>query len=340
MASTIHDVAELAGTSIATVSRALNEPAKVKPSTRDRVLTAVETLSFRPNLLGRQLRGVRTQLIGVVLPDVFNPVFGECMQGIEESAAASGYRVMLMTTRYDASREAHAIGTLLSQRVDGLILTVAEATSHPLLDELARSGVPYQLVYNHNPSHPCVSVDNRGAARDGVRLLVAHGHRKVLMLTGSLTASDRAMQRYQGYCDALSEAGLPAEQPLQIDFNERSVPPHILQHLTDERSRPTALFCGNDLLALVVMRALREVGVRVPADISIVGFDGLAIGELLTPPLATVCQPNRAIGTAAWRHLLVTLEGGPTASSILPHRIRADGTVAPLIPNPPSEYLP
>ena len=340
MASTIHDVAELAGTSIATVSRALNEPAKVRPSTRDRVLAAAQTLSFRPNLLGRQLRSVRTRLIGVVLPDVFNPVFGECMQGIEESAAASGYRVLLMTTRYDASREAHAIDTLLSQRVDGLILTVAKAAGHPLLDELACSGVPYQLVYNHSATHPCVSVDNRCAARDGMRLLVAQGHRRVLMLTGDLAASDRAVQRYQGYGDALDEAGLVAEAPLQIDFNERRLPPHILRRLTDPRDRPTALFCGNDLLALVVMRALRGAGVRVPTDISIVGFDGLAIGELLTPPLATVCQPNRDIGAAAWRHLLGALEGGPTSSSILPHRIRADGTVAPLLPHPPSECLP
>ena len=340
MASTIHDVAELAGTSIATVSRALNEPAKVKPSTRDRVLTAVETLSFRPNLLGRQLRSVRTKLIGVVLPDVFNPVFGECMQGIEESAAASGYRVMLMTTRYDASLETRAIHTLLSQRVDGLILTVAEAAGHPLLEELARLAVPYQLVYNHSASHPCASVHNRSAARDGVRLLVAHGHRQILMLTGSLAASDRAVQRYQGYCDALDEAGLFAEAPLQVDFNDRRLPPHILQRLADPHSRPTALFCGNDLLALVVMRALRSEGVRVPADISIVGFDGLTIGELLTPPLATVHQPNRDIGAAAWRHLLGRLEGGPTSSSVLPHRIRAHGTVAPLIPNPLLECLP
>jgi DNA-binding LacI/PurR family transcriptional regulator len=338
-ASTIHDVAELAGTSIATVSRALNEPAKVRPSTRERILAAVETLSFRPNLLGRQLRSERTHLIGVVLPDVFNPVFGECMQGIEESAAASGYRVLLMTTRYDASREAYAIDTLLSQRVDGLILTVAEAASHPVLSRLGCSGVPYQLVYNHSAAHPCVSVDNRQAARDGVRLLVAQGHRRVLMLTGNRAASDRAAQRYLGYCDALKEAGLVPETPLEVDFNDRTLPRPILDRLVDPLSRPTALFCGNDLLALVVMRELRAVGMRVPDEISIVGFDGLAIGELLTPPLATVCQPNRDIGSAAWHHLQGVLDGGPTSSSILPHRIRADGTVAPFPLHPPTEHL-
>ncbi len=329
MPSTIHDVAELSGTSIATVSRALNEPSKVRDTTRERVLAAVRTLNFRPNLLGRQLRNVRTRLIGAVLPDVFNPVFGECMQGIEESAAASGHRVLLVTTRYDPRRESQAIDTLLSQRVDGLILTVAKADANPVLDELARSGVPYQLVYNHSPDHPCVCVDNRAAARDAVGVLVAQGHRRIRMLSGLRSTSDRAAQRYLGYCDALEQAGIRPAKPLEIDFNQPRLPDAVLHRLTEPRSRPTALFCGNDLLALVVMRALREAGVRIPEAMSVVGFDGLAIGELLTPPLATVVQPNRDIGIEAWRHLEAALDGGPPRSSVLPYQMRAAGTVAP-----------
>ena len=328
-ASTLHDVAERSGTSIATVSRALNQPDKLRRETLERVREAMRELQFRPNLIGRQLRGERTSLVGVVLPDMLNPVFGECLQGIEESAAQGAYRVLLTTTGYDSAREEQAIDTLLSQRVDGLILTVARAQDHPLLAQLAADGVPYQLVYNHCDSHPCVSVDNRAAARELVTELVLLGHRRIGMLSGSRAASDRAMQRHQGYCDAMRAAGLAARAPLEIDFHQRRLPTDMLAALRDPRRRPTALFCGNDFLALLVMRELREAGMRVPEDISVVGFDGLSFGELLAPPLATVCQPHRQLGSTAWSHLQHVLEGGAPRSSVLAHRLRIDGTVAP-----------
>lgn len=337
MTSTIHDVAALSGTSIATVSRTLNDPSKVRDATRERVLSAVKALHFRPNLVGRQLRNDRTGLIGVMLPDVLNPVFGECMQGIEESAAASGRRVVLMTTRYDQDRESHAVDTLLSQRVEGLILTVANADGSPVLAELERSGVPYQLAYNHSPHHPCVCVDNRAAARDAVALLLAQGHRRIRMLSGSRTASDRAAQRYRGYCDALAQAGIRPSPPLEIDFGSLRLSAPALRSLTDSRTRPTALFCGNDRLALVVMRALRDAGMRVPDDMSVIGFDGLTIGELLTPALATVCQPNRDIGVEAWRLLEIALDGGLPQSTVMPYRLREAGTVSTLPSLTPQE---
>ena len=337
MPSTLHDVAERAGTSIATVSRALNQPGKLRRETLERVRQAMRELHFRPNLIGRQLRGERTSLVGVVLPNMLNPVFGECLQGIEESAAGGAYRVLLTTTGYDPAREAQAIDTLLSQRVDGLILTVAKAQGHPLLAELAAGDVPYQLVYNHCASHPCVSVDNRAAARELVAELILRGHRRVAMLSGSRAASDRAMQRHRGYCDAMRAAGLRARAPLEIDFHQHRLPSAVLAALSDSRQRPTALFCGNDFLALLVMRELRETGMRVPEDISVVGFDGLSFGELLAPPLATVCQPHRQLGSTAWRHLQHVLEGGTPRSSVLAHRLRLDGTVAPLLSDPCSE---
>lgn len=329
MPSTVHDVAQRSGTSIATVSRALNQPGKLRRETLERVLQAMRELQFRPNLLGRQLRRERTRLIGVLLPDTLNPVFGQCMQGIEESAARDAYRVLLTTTGYDATREQQAIDTLLSQRVDGLILTVARADGHPLLDQLAGGGVAYQLVYNHSASHPCVSVDNRAAARELVEQLLRLGHRRIGMLSGSHAASDRALQRHEGYRDAMLAAGLRPSRPLEIDFHEQRLPAALLRALRDARRRPTALFCSNDLLALLLMRELREAGLRVPEDLSVVGFDGLSFGELLTPPLATVSQPHRQLGSIAWSHLQHVLEGGTPRSSVLDHQLRIRGTVAP-----------
>ena len=162
---------------------------------------------------------MRTRLVGVVLPTLANPVFAECLQGIDEAADADGYRLILMTTQYDTERENRAIETLREQRVDGLIVTVADADTNPLLDTLDHAGLPYVLAYNDTLRRPSVSVDNRSAARDGVRRLLAHGHRRILMLAGTLAASDRARLRHRGYADAMLEAGLAARPALEVDFN-------------------------------------------------------------------------------------------------------------------------
>jgi len=208
MTPTIKDVAAHAGFSIATVSRAINAPHTVNPVTLDKVRQSIDALRFRPNPLGRQLRGERTRLIGVIVPTLANPVFAECLQGIDELAAAHGYRLMLMTTQYDADRERRAIETLREHRVEGLILTVTDADTHPLLDELDRDGLLYVLMHNDTVRRPSVSVDNRLAAYEGVRMLIAHGHRRILMLAGTLAASDRARQRHLGYAQAMQQAGL------------------------------------------------------------------------------------------------------------------------------------
>jgi DNA-binding LacI/PurR family transcriptional regulator len=332
MIPTIKDVAAHAGFSIATVSRAINAPHTVNPVTLDKVRQSIDALHFRPSPLGRQLRGERSRLIGVVLPTLANPVFAECLQGIDELASAQGYRLMLMTTQYDADRERHAIDTLRTQRVEGMILTVADADTHPMLDELDRDGLLYVLMHNDTVRRPSVSVDNRLAAFDGVRMLIAHGHRHILMLTGTLAASDRARLRHTGYAQAMQHAGLQASPALEIDFNADELAPSVLAHLTGGSTRPTALFCSNDLLAMVVMRGLRRAQFDVPRDMSILGFDGLAVGELLSPPLASIAAPNREIGCAAWRRLTGRIEGtyesDASLSLTLPHTLREGATIA------------
>lgn len=333
---TIKDVAAYAGFSIATVSRAINAPHTVNPGTLARVREAIDALHFRPNPLGRQLRGERTRLVGVILPTLSNPVFAECLQGIDELAAAQGYRLMLMTTQYDVDRERHAIETLRAQRVEGLILTVADADTHPLLDELDREGPLYVLMHNDTVRRPSVSVDNRQAAYDGVRMLIAHGHRRILMLAGTFAASDRARQRYTGYAQAMQNAGLEPAPALEVDFNAEELAPSVLKHLTSGAARPTALFCSNDLLAMVVIRGLRRARMNVPRDMSILGFDGLAVGEMLSPPLASISSPNRGIGCAAWHRLIERIDGqranalpaeNQSLSLVLPHTLRHGATV-------------
>ncbi|MFP6559580.1 substrate-binding domain-containing protein [Paraburkholderia sp. B3] len=337
MTPTIKDVAAHAGFSIATVSRAINAPHTVNPVTLAKVREAVDTLRFRPSSLGRQLRGERTRLVGVVLPTLAHPVFAECLQGIDELAAAEGFRLMLTTTQYDRERERRAVDMLRAQRVEGLILTVADADAHSLLDELDADGPPYVLMHNDTQRHPAVSVDNREAANDGVRMLIAHGHRRILMLTATPPASDRARQRHAGYVLAMRQAGLIPEPVLEIDLTTDELPPAVLAHLTNGSQRPTALFCSNDLLAMVVMRGLRRARVRVPQDMSILGFDGLATGALLVPPLASIGTPNREIGRMAWQQLMAYIGGecaGAAPRLVLPHTLREGDTIAAIASAP------
>jgi len=241
---------------------------------------------------------------------------------------------MLMTTQYDADRERRAIETLREHRVEGLILTVTDADTHPLLDELDRDGLLYVLMHNDTVRRPSVSVDNRLAAYEGVRMLIAHGHRRILMLAGTLAASDRARQRHLGYAQAMQQAGLTPAPALEVDFNADELAPSVLAHLTHGANRPSALFCSNDLLAMVVMRGLRRARLQIPRDMSILGFDGLAMGELLSPPLASVCAPNREIGCAAWRRLLARVTSSDEGMSdaplalTLPHSLREGATIA------------
>jgi DNA-binding LacI/PurR family transcriptional regulator len=186
-------------------------------------------------------------------------------------------------------------------------------------------------MHNDTVRRSSVSVDNRQAAYDGVRMLIAHGHRRILMLAGTLAASDRARLRHLGYVQAMQQAGLIPAPALEIDFNTEELAPSVPAHLTSGPDRPTALFCSNDLLAMVVMRGLRQARLQIPHDMSILGFDGLSMGELLQPPLASICAPNREIGCAAWKRLMARIDGTYSDVSLsltLPHSLREGATIA------------
>lgn len=333
--STIRDVAAHAGVSIATVSRAVNAPHLLNAETLARVRDSIDVLAFMPSARGRQLRGVPTRLIGVIVPTLANPVFAESLQGIDEAASGDDYRLMLMTTGYDSARERRAIETLREQRVDGLIATVADAESNPLLDELDRIGLPYVLAHNDTACRAAVSVDNRCAARDGVRALLAHGHERVLMLTGSFSESDRARLRYRGYEDAMLDAGLTPQPPLELDFNAEELPLSLIANFSQAATRPGAIFCSNDRLAMIAMRSLIRAGLSIPGDLSILGFDGIPLGEWVSPALSSVVTPNRDIGRHAWQLLARQLgladdHDSPSPSSLtLPHSVRLGATIAP-----------
>lgn len=334
-APTIRDVALVAGVSVATVSRVLNGTGRVSGRTSESVLAITRQLGFRPNLLGRNLRSTRTRTIGVVLPSLNHPVFAECLQGIEAAAQANDHVIAISTTGYQVDSEERVSERLLQQRVDGLILTVADAAHSPVLDKLDAEGVPYVLVFNQtgkkqskHPERPSVSVDNFAAGRQVVEHLLALGHQSVHMLAGQFQQSDRSHQRFLGYQAAMRAAGLPWSPPLELPFNTSDTRAE-LQDLLNRRQPPTALFCSNDQLAMTVMRDLRGLGLRVPEDISLAGFDGVRVGEWMSPVLTTVVQPTAEIGRTAVELLLQLMAGerylGP---ALLHHTLRLGGTSA------------
>jgi DNA-binding LacI/PurR family transcriptional regulator len=320
----IQAVAAKAGVSVATVSRAFNFPDKVTPATRELVERVARELNYLPNASARTLRTQRSRVLGVVLPTLLNPTFAECLQGIARAAVAGGYAIIPVTTGYRLDEEERAVHLLLAGNVDGLILVVSNPSTSATLPRLQAAGVPYVLAYNRHPDHPCVSVDSEGAVADAVTRLVLLGHRRIAMVSGTLAASDRAQQRYRGYQRGMAETGLEAPALIEVPFVETAV--DALCAELRARHRPTALVCSNDLLAIRSIRAAHLSGLAVPDDLSVIGFDGIALGEDLTPALTTIAQPNSDIGRHSVELLMQAMARGTAlradASLLLPHAFR------------------
>ncbi|AZW33256.1 periplasmic-binding protein-like domain protein [Bordetella bronchiseptica GA96-01] len=335
----IIEIARKAGVSPATVSRAFNQPALLKPDTLAHIEAVAQRSGFRPNRVGRSLRAGRSRTIGLLLPTLTNPVFADCFEGAEQYARRAGYSVMMATTNYQPAIEADAVQALIDHQIDGLILTVGNPARNATLQALEQAQVPHVLAYNESGSHPFVSVDNRAAARDMVQRLADLGHRRIALVTGPLAASDRARRRLEGARAAARTLGLEPVAHLAMPTHTASNL-STLQQAMQAAHAPTALFCSNDLLATAVIAHLVELGLRVPRDISVCGFDGVAIGALMVPTLCTVAQPSRDIGAAACARLLAHMEQGvPIESARLPYRIFPGGTVA-AAPRPEEEPSP
>lgn len=300
---------------------------------RSRLLTRTDG----PETVAEPLRTQEVRpVIGVLVPNLGNSVFAECIEGMEEAARAAGYSLLVAFTNYDVDREEGTIASLISHGVSGLVLTVADANASGTLALLDRRRFPYTLVYNQVTNLPrsTVSVDNTKAACDLMHVLLDHGHRTVGMVVGSLHASDRSARRLEGYRAALKDRGVPPGPVVEIPFEniDEARLTVRLQDAMTELPRPTALFCSNDMLAMIVIRGLRKLDLSVPADVSVVGFDGIGVGQMLDPPLAGLVQPNRDLGATAVRHLCerITQKVAPTAI-ILDHQIRLGGTLARLL---------
>jgi LacI family transcriptional regulator len=316
--ATIKEVAREARVSIGTVSNVITGSVPVSPQRRERVLTAIEKLRYHPDHVARSLKLQRTKMLGMVISDITNPFFSQMVRGAEDAALESNYLILTFNTDDRIDREKQVLSVLRSRRVDGILLVVApdvEPRSH--IAETLKRGVPVVCLDRVPPgvSVDSVSVDNEKGARDGVRHLLALGHKRIGIITGSL-ALQTAQQRLQGYKEALAEAGVRVrpEWIREGDFHTESGY-RKGRELLMARERPTALFISNGLMAIGVLKALAELGLSCPRDIALTAFDDLPLTEVFKPHLTAVAQPAYSIGYKGAHLLIQRIEGGDTRHS-------------------------
>ena len=317
--ATIKDVAEHAGVSIATVSRIVNGQESVSVKVCEQVQQSIKVLKFRPNIVGRSLRMSRTNSFGVVVPTLSNPVFADMLGGVQEEARLAGYSTLITMNEYQEGEEELAVETMLNNRVDGLILTVANADDSSLCNKLDEENIPYVLAYNQpKKSNRCaVAVDNAAGGARAAEEFIKLGHVYSGVIAGRFDASDRSRARYDGFANCFQSRGLPDPLLAEVDFSKANVQAALAEFLS-QPNPPTAIFCSTDLIAISVIGIITARGLNVPEDISVIGFDGIDVSKLVQPSLTTISQPSRRLGRAAVQLLLDRLEGGKETLRLMP----------------------
>jgi LacI family repressor for deo operon, udp, cdd, tsx, nupC, and nupG len=332
--ATIYEVAKHAGVSTATVSRVLSRPAVVSPDTRRRVLRAVELLDYAPNSAAKNLRTLRTGMLLVTVPDISNPFFSLILQGIEDAAQRGGYAVLLGDTQHDEEREDRYALMLKRKEADGLIVLghrlPREAAA--LVKAMAPRCAPVVNGCEFSPrlGIPSVHIDNAKAAAEAMDHLYRLGHRRIGIITGPLV-SPLSRDRLHGA--RMRAKQQRAERSFIVMTGDFSVESGAVaaERLLGRRVPPTAIFCFNDEMAMGAVETAKRRSLRVPLDVSIVGFDDIRFARCIDPPLTTVAQPMRAIGEGTVRLLLEILNNGETApeSVTLPHTLTIRSSTAP-----------
>ncbi len=301
------DVAGRAGVSIGTVSNVLNHPERVAPATRDRVLRAIAELGFVRNEAARQLRAGHSRTVGLVVLDVGNPFFTDLAAGVEKTADQYGLSLVLCNSGDDAEREEHHLSLLQEQRAFGILITPVARTT-PAVDVIRRRGTPVVLVDHGSSARQCsVSVNDQLGGEFAMAHLLAQGHKRIAFVGGPLSIK-QVSERLAGARLALRAAGsrpgaLTVMETRALNVAAGRQTGDLIAELP-ARSRPTAVFCANDLLALGVLQTMTRRGLLVPADLAIVGYDDIDFASAAAVPLTSVRQPSAQLGQAAMELLI------------------------------------
>lgn len=336
--ATLRDVARRAGVHAGTASRALNPATRslVNPDTAEKVVRAAEALGYRPNPLARGLKTNRSFTIGVVVPDLTNPLFPPIVRGIEDALAAVGYTALLANTDNEPEKERLHFQTMKDRQVEGFIMATAER-DHPLIEDAIAADVPIVLVNRTVDSSNVFAVitdDHRGSGL-AVDHLVGLGHERIAHIVGPERYST-GKARHRGFIDAMKRAGLRPDRKI-IRFTRtftETEGARVFRKLLGEGKKFTAVFAGNDLLALGCYDVMAEAGLRCPDDISIVGFNDIPLMDKLQPPLTTVRIPHYELGRRATDLILERLQNPatePVTIQLEPHIIFRGSTSPPAI---------
>jgi LacI family transcriptional regulator len=313
---TIHDVAEAAGVSISTVSRVLNDKDDVAPETYERVQQVIHQLGYVSSLAARGMRSRQTNVIGLIMPDVASPYSVLVMQGVNQAIAQMDYDLIIYTNgdvrkNTSADQESYYVSLLNGGVTDGVIVVAPVATNFSTV-------APVVAIdpNNESPECPAIISTNRAGALEVMTYLTSLGHRRIGFITGrlELVSADR---RLQGYKDGLAASGIPLDEDLiQVGDYTTETAVGCTRTLLSLEDPPTAIYAANDMSAMGVYQAAKELGVRIPEDLSVVGFDNLREAAFLSPPLTTIDQFISEMGYIA-TEMIVKLVKGETLESDL-----------------------
>ncbi len=309
---TIKEIARSAGVSPATVSRALNDDPRVSPDTKKRICAVAQDLDYRPNICAKGLASQKTFTIGYMIPDITDRFYGEVMRGIEEITDTNDYSIILFNTDYQADKERRAINFLREGRIDGLIAYV----SNRVIDEcisLVNHNLPLVTLghFIDEIKTTKIGCNNISSAYTATEYLIKAGHRRIAHVAGHMETKT-AKQRMQGYRSALETYDIPVNPDwiVPTNYEEETAYENSYRFLKREKGNITAIFAANDMLAVGCYRAIYELGLSVPEDISVVGHDDTGMASILRPGLTTMHQHTEKIGRLAAQHLFAKIANG------------------------------
>lgn len=309
----MRQLAELCGYSRVTVSAALHGKGGVSERVRAKILKAARENDYTPNKMAASLKGERSYLIGMLVRDITNPFYTQMIKIIDEVVSASGYSLLLLNTNEDPEREAKALKSFYSYCIDGLLFSpfIHQNHSYKLLDHYIQRGIPVIMLdrLSDAASLGYLGFNNAQGAYNAANYLYEKGHRNMSYLAGP-NSSISSRERGEGFCRSLIENKLEIDECSTVSCGSSSESGYVvgLKVLSDPESRPTALLCFNDLVAIGVYRAAQELGLKIPQDISIVGFDNIEIADILFPPLSTVSLHIETVARDAALQLLRCIE--------------------------------
>ncbi|MGN7388345.1 catabolite control protein A [Sporosarcina sp. SAFN-015] len=311
MAVTIYDVAREANVSMATVSRVVNGNQNVKPATRKKVLECIERLGYRPNAVARGLASKKTTTVGVIVPDISKSYYAELSRGIADIATMYEYNIILSNSDKRATREVELLEDHLGKQVDGLIF-MSDSLSEEIRSEMATANVPIVLAgtLGTETDLPTVNIDHEEAAYEAVRKLIENGHKRIAHVSGPMSRDINRLCKKVGYERALKEAGLPIIEEYFIEtdntYDDAYEKWSIIRNLEEQ---PTAIFAGNDEIAVGVLNGIRDDGFSVPDDFELICFQHTLLSRAVRPQLTAIIVPLYDLGAVSMRLLTKLMNG-------------------------------